>query len=162
MSLLISIIFIFSFVSMAVCAHPGHGSEYVEEVPSSQAPATSQVQSSSGESSHSSSSGDSSSGSSGGSSSSSGGSGYSSTSKASGGSSSSDLSSDSSSGISEVKDNSTAENVNETNNGTNSSVNETLSENNGLFTVNNVIMLIIALFSGFFIAVIISKLLFEK
>ena len=43
LSLLISLIFIMSFVSMAVCAHPGHGSEYIEEVPSSQPEPSSQV-----------------------------------------------------------------------------------------------------------------------
>ncbi|MGN0176352.1 MAG: hypothetical protein ACI389_00760 [Methanobrevibacter sp.] len=55
LSLLISIIFLISFVSTAICAHPGHGSEYIEEVPSSQAPSTSEVQSSSSGSGHSSS-----------------------------------------------------------------------------------------------------------
>ena len=61
-SLLISVIFIMSFVFMAVCAHPGHGSEYVEEVTSSQSEPVSEVSSSYSGSVSSSDSGESSSG----------------------------------------------------------------------------------------------------
>ena len=157
---------------MAVCAHPGHGSEYIEEVQSSSTPSTSEAHVSSSESassgssvssssSSSSSSYSSSSSSSSGhfSSGSSGGSSYNSASS-SGGSDQSG-SSDSSSGISEVKDNSTVEEVNKTNNNTHAS-DKGVNENNGLFSVNNIILLVITLFCGFFISVIMSKIIFKK
>ena len=158
-ALLISIIFIISFVASTACAHPGHGSEYVEEV-------TSDVVHSSGSSTPSSSSSSSSSSSQSQSDSSSYS--YSSSSKSSGSGSTYSTSDEiqgttyqeSTSG-SVVNDNSSEIEVNKTNkNLTNDSSENTA--NNELFTVNNVILLICVMLCGFFITVIVSKIVSKK
>ena len=163
-ALLISIIFIISFVASTACAHPGHGSEYVEEVTSdvvhssgSSTPSSSSSSSSSSpSSSYSQSQSDSSSYS------------YSSSSKSSGSGSTYSTSDEiqgttyqeSTSG-SVVNDNSSEIEVNKTNkNLTNDSSENTA--NNELFTVNNVILLICVMLCGFFITVIVSKVVSKK
>ena len=160
-ALLISIIFIISFVASTACAHPGHGSEYVEEV-------TSDVVHSSGSSTPSSSSSSSSSSSYSQSQSDSSSYSYSSSSKSSGSGSTYSTSDEiqgttyqeSTSG-SVVNDNSSEIEVNKTNkNLTNDSSENTA--NNELFTVNNVILLICVMLCGFFITVIVSKIVSKK
>ena len=160
-ALLISIIFIISFVASTACAHPGHGSEYVEEV-------TSDVVHSSGSSTPSSSSSSSSSSSYSQSQSDSSSYSYSSSSKSSGSGSTYSTSDEiqgttyqeSTSG-SVVNDNSSEIEVNKTNkNLTNDSSENTA--NNELFTVNNVILLICVMLCGLFITVIVSKIVSKK
>ena len=171
LALLISVIFIFSVASAAIYAHPGHGSEYAEEVTSSDAGSSSHVSGSGGGSPSSGSSSSGSSGShvsgSGGSSSGSSGSYVS----GSGGSSSASFggSSGSSSDVGDNLENSTQndsnssiEEVNSTTNDTNSDeVDNNASEENNFFTLSNIILLVCFLLCGFFAVIILSKVFFK-
>ncbi len=145
LAIFVSVLFVLSCLGMAF-AHPGHGSEYVEEV------------SSSSDISHSSSVAQSSNSGSGSSSSSAGSSGGSSSSSAgsSGGSSSSSASNDKSVNPgNDVKN--TNESLNNTTSNVNSSINET-NDGNELFSLNNIIILIFVFIIGFLATVLIFKL----
>ena len=139
LALLISIIFIISFASTAVFAHPGHGSEYdIEEVTTGGGSGSS----GSGSASHVSSS--------------SGGSG------SSGSGSASHVSSsaiENPSSVEEIESNSTAEELEEELNNTGS---DEISDNNddsNLFSLTNIFLLIGVLICGFLGVIIVSKLL---
>ena len=156
LALLISVIFIFSVASAAIYAHPGHGSEYAEEVTSSDAGSSSHVSGSGGGSP---SSGSSSSGSSGSHVSGSGGSSSASFGGSSG--SSSDVG-DNLENSTQNDSNSSIEEVNSTTNDTNSDeVDNNASEENNFFTLSNIILLVCFLLCGFFAVIILSKVFFK-
>ena len=157
LALLISIIFIISFASTAVFAHPGHGSEYdIEEVTTGGGSGSSGSGSASHVSSSSGGSGSSGSGSASHVSSSSGGSG------SSGSGSASHVSSsaiENPSSVEEIESNSTAEELEEELNNTGS---DEISDNNddsNLFSLTNIFLLVGVLICGFLGVIIVSKLL---
>ena len=163
LALLISIIFILSFVSTAISAHPGHGSEYdVEEVTTSGGSSSS----GSGSVSHASSSsgGSGSSGSGSGSvshaSSSSGGSGSSGSGSGSVSHASSSSTENPSYSVEEVKTNSSVEEIDDKINNTGSDeITDNNEDESNLFSLSNILLLIGVLICGFLGVIILFKLL---
>ncbi|MDO5842061.1 MAG: hypothetical protein Q4Q24_02160 [Methanobrevibacter ruminantium] len=141
LALLISIIFILSFVSTAISAHPGHGSEYdVEEVTTSEGSSSS----GSGSVSHASSS--------------SGGSGSSGSGSVSHASSSS--TENPSYSVEEVKTNSSVEEIDDKINNTGSDeITDNNEDESNLFSLSNILLLIGVLICGFLGVIILFKLL---
>ena len=141
LALLISIIFILSFVSTAISAHPGHGSEYdVEEVTTSGGSSSS----GSGSVSHASSS--------------SGGSGSSGSGSVSHASSSS--TENPSYSVEEVKTNSSVEEIDDKINNTGSDeITDNNEDESNLFSLSNILLLIGVLICGFLGVIILFKLL---
>lgn len=154
LAILLTLIFVFSCFN-GVFAHPGHGTEYVEEVSSSDSGSVQSVPSSTstgGSSQSSSSSASSGSGSSGSVSSSSSSSGGSSSS----GSSSSGQSSSSSGTVSSdtVNSDNGSSNTSEVNTSTN---NQEEIQDSQLFSITNIIIILAALIIGFSVVMLISK-----
>ena len=156
LAILITVIFILSCLN-GVFAHPGHGTEYVEEVSSSgsNSPQSVSPSTSGGGSSHSS-------GSSSGSSSSGGGSSHSSGSSSGSSSSGGGSSHSSGNNVAGSSDTSTNDNLNynSTNQSAvnNSSSNLVVNEDSQLFSITNILIILFALIIGFLAVILIFKL----
>ncbi len=154
LAILITVIFILSCLN-GVFAHPGHGTEYVEEVSSSGSNSPQSVSPSTSGGDSSQSSGSSSGGSSGGGSSQSSGS-------SSGGSSGGGSSQSSGYNVAGSSDASTNDNLNHNSTNqsavNNSSSNLVVNEDSQLFSITNILIIVFALIIGFLAVILISKL----